>query len=245
MGADAQSGVQGHLVIGVGATLEARAENFWKWENVRRPDGCRCEGCRNFRRQEGWVLAQLGWANAPDGSQTKVEQLILNQTWLDLPGELAALPIECERPYLAWSEDGPNLVTTEGKNDALTQYLKGASYTAAFYVALVDNANFTAYAAGDTAAQINGTNGWDEGVPYSNATRVAWTGGTASGGSISNTASPAAFNINATLTVRGGFLDTSSVKSGTAGVLYGENDFAAPRAVLSGDTLNVTVTCTL
>lgn len=245
IGTRAGAGAGAGLIVNSGALVAARAENFWKFENLRRPDGCACEGCQNFRRKERWVLGQLGWASAPDGKQTAVEQLLLNQTWLDLPAELAVLPIQCERAYLAWEDGGPNLVTTEGKNDGLTQYLKGASYTAAFYVALVDNANFSAYAAGDTAAQINGTNGWDEGVPYSNANRVTWTGGTASSGSISNSGSPAAFNINAPLTVRGGFLITNNTKSGTTGVLYGENDFGSARAVISGDTLNVTVTCTL
>ena len=109
----------------------------------------------------------------------------------------------------------------------------------------MDNASFTAYAAGDTAAQINGTNGWHEGVPYSNANRIAWVGGTAAAGSIDNSGSPAAFNINATLTVRGGFLITNNTKSGTTGKLYGEADFTAARSVLSGDILNVTVTCTV
>jgi hypothetical protein len=137
------------------------------------------------------------------------------------------------------------LVVTEGKNDLLTNYLKGSSYTAAFYVGLVDNAGFSAYAATDVAAQINGTNGWAESVVYSNANRVTWTGGTASAGSIDNSGSPAVFNINASGTVRGGFMITNNTKSGTTGVLYGEADYAASRGVASGDTLNVTATCTV
>lgn len=153
--------------------------------------------------------------------------------------------IFCRNAYEAWRVEIENLVTTEGKNDILTQYLKGSSYTAAFYVGLVDNAGFTAYAAGDTAAQIGGTNGWAESAAYSNSTRVAWSGGTASGGSIDNSASTANFNINATKTIRGAFLVTNSTKSGTSGKIYGEADFASSRSVLSGDTLQVTVTCTM
>jgi hypothetical protein len=247
----AKAAMNAGLGMGAASILSARAENFWKFEDWRRPDHCACEGCRNYRRQEAWVLAQLGWAHAPDGTQSAVEQLLLNQTWLDLPAELAVLPVKCEHLDLAWKEEVPNLVVTEGKDDLLTNYLKGIGYTAAFYVGLIDNAGWTAYAAGDTASKITlaanppTTNGWQEGEPYSNATRVAWVGGTAAAGSIDNSLSPAAFLINATLTVRGGFLDTASGKHATTGVLYGEADFGTARAVLTGDTLNCTVTCTV
>lgn len=157
-----------------------------------------------------------------------------------------SFPAPCLFAYVAWEVEVENLVTTEGKNDLLTNYFKGAAYTAAFYVGLVTNTGFTAYAAGDTAAQIGGTNGWTESVVYSNANRVTWTGGSAAAGSIDNSAAQASFNINASDTIRGGFLDTSNVKSGTAGKLYGEADFGTGnRAVLNGDTLQITVTLTV
>jgi len=146
--------------------------------------------------------------------------------------------------WTEWSWTGSNLTTTQGLNDLLDKYFKGSGYTATWYCGLVDNAGFSAYDAADTAAQINGTNGWDEGVPYSNATRPTITLGTVSGGSVDNSASKCVFNINATLTVRGAFVISDDTKSGTAGFLYGEADFAAARAVLSGDTLNVTTTLT-
>ena len=146
---------------------------------------------------------------------------------------------------LRWREEIENLVTTEGKNDQLTQYFKGSAYTAAFFIGLVNNSGFTAYSSADTAAQIGGTNGWAEATPYSNSTRVAWVGGTASGGSIDNTASVAAFSINATATIRGAFMATASAKNATTGKLYGEADFSNARSVFSGDALNVTVTLTL
>lgn len=194
-------------------SINAKAENYWRFVNMRRAPGCDCRGCR---------------------------------LWKSLPEHLhESADIFCRNAFAAWEEEIPNLVTTEGKNDLLTNYLKGSAYTAAFYVGLVNNASFTTYAITDVAAQINGTNGWLEGVPYSNATRVTWVGGTASAGSIDNSGSPAAFNINTTLTVRGAFLITNNTKSGTTGKLYGEADFASARSVLSGDTLNVTITCTV
>jgi hypothetical protein len=101
--------------------------------------------------------------------------------------------------------------------------------------------------AADTAASHPG---FTEIVPYSNATRPAVTFGTATTADpsiITNSASPAAFTINATATVGGAFLISDSTKSGTAGVLFSASDFAAPgdRTVASGDTLNVTYTFSL
>lgn len=146
---------------------------------------------------------------------------------------------------LKWVDGFENLTTTEGRNEALTQFLKGSSYTAAFYVGLVDNASFTALAVGDTAAEINGTNQWIELTAYSGATRPALTLGSASSGSIDNSGSPAVYAINATKTINGGFVVTTNTKAGTTGKIYGEGSFSSPRALVSGDTLTVTVTLTL
>lgn len=146
---------------------------------------------------------------------------------------------------LLWLDEFDNLTTTEGRNDALTQYLKGSSYTAAHYVGLIDNAGFSAIAVGDTAAQIGGSNGWAECTAYSQATRPALTLGTASAGSIDNSGSLATFSINATKTIYGGFTVTTNTKGGTTGKIYGEGAFSSPRSLLSGDTLTVQVTLTL
>jgi hypothetical protein len=142
---------------------------------------------------------------------------------------------------LKWVENVSNIVTTAGKNDILTQYFKGSSYTATWFVGLVDNASFSAYAAGDT---MSSHSGWLESTAYSNANRPTLTLGTPSGGSVDNSASVAAFTINATATIRGAFINTNNTKGGTTGTLYGEADFSASRSVVSGDTLNVTVTLT-
>jgi acyl dehydratase len=50
------------------------------------------------------------------------------------------------------------------------------------------------------------------------------------------------FSITGTATVAGAFLNTAA--TGTAGILYGVVDFSSSRAVISGDTLQVTVTVT-
>lgn len=140
---------------------------------------------------------------------------------------------------LKWLDAFENLVTTGGKNDLLTQYGKGSGYTAAFFVGLIDTTGFTSVAAGDTAASHAG---WNESTAYSNATRPALTLGTASGGSIDNSASRATFNINASATIKGAFTITNNTKGGTTGTLYSAGTFAADRVVINGDTLQVQVT---
>lgn len=160
---------------------------------------------------------------------------------------------ECRDKHgnLKWVERVENLVTTAGLNDLLTKYLKGSSYTAAWYVGLIHNTDFGALDAGDTAAKITTstpsaptTNDWKETTSYDESVRQTLTLGTASGGSINNTASKAVFTISASLTVYGGFLISDSTKGGTSGTLFGEAAFASPRAVVDDDTITVSVTIT-
>lgn len=139
---------------------------------------------------------------------------------------------------LKWVEDVSNLVTNVGLNDLLDKYLKGSTYTAAHYVGLKGTG--TALAA-DTMASHGS---WSEDVNYSNATRPALTLGSVASQSVDNSASKAIFTINGTTTIYGAFVNTVNTKSGTLGTLYGVADFSVARAVLSGDTLNVTVTLT-
>jgi len=150
---------------------------------------------------------------------------------------LADIPLE-----LRWADGFGNLVVTGGKNDLLTNYFKGSSYTAAFYVGLVDNASFSAIAAGDTMASHSG---WIESTAYSNANRPTLTLGTASAGSIDNSAAKASFSINATATINGAFCTTNNTKGGTSGTLYSAGSFGSTRSVINGDTLNVQVTLTV
>lgn len=132
---------------------------------------------------------------------------------------------------LKWVEEFENLVTTGGKTDIIDKYLKGSSYTAAWYLGLKGTGSA---AAGDTLASHAG---WTEQTPYAgNRPTITW--GTTSSGS--NTASAVSISINASATVAGGF--TCTVNTGTSGILYSVGDFSASRTVASGDTLNVTPT---
>jgi len=147
---------------------------------------------------------------------------------------------------LKWSAEANNLVVNEGLQDMNTQYFKGSTYSAAFYLGLITGpSGSTSYAAGDTLASHIG---WTEFTDYSGS-RKSVTFGTATTADpsvISNSASPASFAITgAGGVVAGAFLAT--VASGTSGVLFSEADFQSPgdRTVVSGDTLNVTYTFNL
>lgn len=153
--------------------------------------------------------------------------------------------VECIRDgKVIWEEHFKNLITTEGLNDILDKYFKGSSYTAAWYVGLVDNSGFSAFAAGDTAAEIDGTNGWDEFTNYdSPANRDTLTLGVPAAGSVDNSGDKASFTIDSGGgTVEGAFISTAA--SGTTGVLYGEGSFTTARSVNEDDVLNVTITLT-
>ena len=146
---------------------------------------------------------------------------------------------------LKWSDDIKNLVVTVGKNDMLDKYFAGSTYTAAWYMGLVDNTSFSAYAAGDTLASHAG---WLEFLSYTGANRATAAWSAASAGAKSTTAT--AFNINATGTVLGALMCTTQAKNttsnGGAGILFSAGTFSGgARSVVSGDVVNVTWTCSL
>jgi hypothetical protein len=130
---------------------------------------------------------------------------------------------------------GADLVSTVASRTSTT-----AITTAANAGTTVSGASYaTEPVAGDVMSALS----FVDTVPYSNATRPAWTkNGASSGGAMSNSSSKAVFNINATGRIFGLFLTDSATKSGTTGNLYGGGLFAGgSRAVQSGDTLNAQV----
>lgn len=141
---------------------------------------------------------------------------------------------------LKWEDKSHNLVVNEGLKDMNDKYFSGATYTAAWYLGLITGpgASTTIDPSDTLASHV----GWTEDTSYS-GNRKAVTFGAASLADpsvISNTASPSQFSMTGTTTIAGAFL--ASVATGTSGILFSASDFQAPgdRAVVSGDTINVT-----
>lgn len=150
---------------------------------------------------------------------------------------------------LKWEDSIKNLVVTVGKNDLLDKYFSGSAYTAGWYMGLVDNASFSAYAAGDTLASHAG---WLEFLSYtisgSSTNRATPSWGSASAGSKATTATT--FTISGTGTVLGAIMCTTQARNtasnGGAGILYSAGSFTGgSRAVASGDSLLVTYTASV
>ena len=133
-----------------------------------------------------------------------------------------------------WEENEKNIIVTAGLNHILDTQFHATTQVTAWYIGL--KAAGTPIAA-DTMASHSS---WLESTGYA-GDRKEWTEGASSAGSMTN-ASSVDFTINATATIAGAFLNTAA--TGTAGTLYGVVDFSSARAVISGDTLQVTVTVT-
>lgn len=148
---------------------------------------------------------------------------------------------------LKWELESKNLVVNVGLQYMAGAALTGTSPITTWYIGLYGAGASNAPAAGNTMAS-HGT--WTEETGYSNANRPTATFAAATNANpsvVTNSASPAAFNINATATIGGAFLTSDNTKGGTTGTLFSASDFTSPgdRSVVSGDTLNVSYTMSL
>lgn len=139
-----------------------------------------------------------------------------------------------------YKEDINNLVVDEGLTHILDILFKSGTQITAWYLGIFE-ANYTP-AADDTAANIAVR--CTESTAYVEAARVAFTTGAIAANAVDNTASRAVFTINATKTMYGVFLASTSAKSGTLGSLLSVAKFTTARPVISGDELLVTYTMT-
>jgi hypothetical protein len=144
---------------------------------------------------------------------------------------------------LKWEDTVPNLVVEVGLQYMTGAALYGTTPITSWFLGLYGPGASNTPAGSDTLAIHPG---WTEITPYGGVrpTCVFAAPSSANPSVITNSASPAAFNINATATVGGAFL--CSANSGTSGTLFSASDFTGgDRNVVSGDTLQVTYTFSL
>lgn len=135
-------------------------------------------------------------------------------------------------------EEVKNLVTNQGLNHILNTVFNGTAPVTTWYVGLFEG-NYTPLAT-DTATNfpVSAT----ECIAYDEAGRVEYNEAASTAQSITNSANKAAFTINATKTVFGGFLASVATKSSTAGTLMAAAKFGTSRSVNAGDQLLITYT---
>lgn len=150
-----------------------------------------------------------------------------------------------------YEEDFLNTVVTVGKNHMLDTDLAGSSYTVVGpYMGLISSTSFSAISAADT---MSSHAGWLEAgnanAPTYTAPRktAAWNAASAGAKALSSALS---FAITGTGTIKGAFLTygTGAVSTidNTSGTLFSAGLFTGgDRAVLSGDTVNVSYSVSL
>ncbi len=177
---------------------------------------------KSFLRQVGLALAKRRWLASRLkrlGGKFQVEHR-------DIDGNLKGI------------YDIPNGIVDEGLTDLLDVYFHVGSVTTAWFLGLVDNSGFSAFAAGDV---MNSHSGWNEFTTYNEATRIAWPEDQPAARAITNTTS-ADFTITGTGTIKGIFVVSENTKSGTTGILWATAAFASNVAVVNGDSLKITYT---
>lgn len=129
-----------------------------------------------------------------------------------------------------------NVVPTEGLNHIAGVVFKAAAQVTAWYIGLFKG-NYTPLAtvtAATIAAASTETSSYDE------ASRVLFNSGTVASGALDNSLNKAEFTFNATETIYGGFVVSSSPKAGTTGVLVSAVRFTSPKQVEPGSVLRIT-----
>ena len=134
-----------------------------------------------------------------------------------------------------------NIMPIEGIHHVLNTVLKGGAQVAQWHIGLYESAHTP------TPNDIMATFPTQavETTEYVSTTRMPFTPGTLTAGSVDNSANSAEFDFTTTKLIYGGFLSSSSAKGSTSGVLLSAVRFGSPKSVDSSSTLRVTAGFTM
>lgn len=138
------------------------------------------------------------------------------------------------RPFTDWMQF-PNGAVTVGLNSLLDVGFRNQTQISAWYIGLINESGYSALSAADTSASHAG---WAELTDYTSATRLAWSPNAASGGTLATT-SPVTFTINASVSVRGMFLASSSTKNSVVDTLWATAVNGSGQSFTNGQTCQV------
>lgn len=153
------------------------------------------------------------------------------------PGKLGSKDLN---DYVITDWEQPNITADVGIEALLDAFfLEGDQTGVEFFIGLVNNAAFTGFSAAHTMAS-HAT--WAEFVNYSESTRPQWLPSAADDRAVVNDADTVDFSINDTGVLRGVFVCTDEVKTGTDGILWAMVEFDTTKAVSNGSILRLTYT---
>lgn len=132
-----------------------------------------------------------------------------------------------------------NIVVDQGLNHLLDVAISNGTQQSTWYVGIFKN-NYSPVA-GDTASDFAGAGkGNEANAEIDEAVRQTYVEPGVSNKAITNTASPAVFTANTSVSIWGGFLISDNVLGGTSGVLLAASRFPAVRNLINTDILNIT-----
>lgn len=134
----------------------------------------------------------------------------------------------------------PNGAKTVGLNKLLDVAFRNQTQVSQWYCGLIAQSGYSAESAADTSASHAG---WTELTTYTSGTRLPWSPGAASSGSIT-ISSAMSFTTNADSDIRGILIASSSTKSSVVDILWATATEASARTILSGQTYEVYYTIT-
>ena len=144
-----------------------------------------------------------------------------------------------------------NIVVNEGLDHILDSTLSAGTQNTTWYIGLFGN-NYTPVAADTADGDGTPANSFwavaqaDEiTTQYTEGNRPTWVDAGVTSQAVSNAASPAVFTFGTADDVYGAGLVSTNIKSGTTGILMAASKFAALRAMLISDVLNVTYSFTI